>query len=24
MPHVHLDQVWKFGIGKVRELVARG
>jgi pyruvate dehydrogenase (quinone) len=24
MPHVHLDQVWKFGIGKMRELVARG
>jgi pyruvate dehydrogenase (quinone) len=21
MPHVHIDQVWKFGIGKVRELV---
>jgi len=21
MPHVHLDQVWKFGIGKLRELV---
>jgi pyruvate dehydrogenase (quinone) len=20
MPHVHLDQVWKFGIGKLREL----
>jgi pyruvate dehydrogenase (quinone) len=23
MPHVHLDQVWKFGIGKMREALAR-
>jgi pyruvate dehydrogenase (quinone) len=23
MPHVNLDQVWKFGIGKMREIVAR-
>ena len=24
MPHIDLDQAWKFGIGKMRELVARG
>jgi pyruvate dehydrogenase (quinone) len=23
MPHVHIDQVWKFGIGKMREVFAR-
>jgi hypothetical protein len=23
MPHVNLDQVWKFGIGKMRELVGQ-
>jgi thiamine pyrophosphate-dependent acetolactate synthase large subunit-like protein len=22
MPHIHLEQVWKFGIGKMRELVS--
>jgi pyruvate dehydrogenase (quinone) len=22
MPHINLDQVWKFGVGKVRELVS--
>jgi pyruvate dehydrogenase (quinone) len=23
MPHIHLDQVWKFGIGKMREALTR-
>ena len=23
MPHIKLDQVWKFGLGKARELVGR-
>jgi pyruvate dehydrogenase (quinone) len=23
MPHIHLDQVWRFGIGKLREMVNR-
>jgi pyruvate dehydrogenase (quinone) len=23
MPHVHVDQVWKFGIGKIREVFAK-
>jgi pyruvate dehydrogenase (quinone) len=23
MPHIHLDQVWKFGIGKMREILTR-
>jgi hypothetical protein len=23
MPHVHIDQVWKFGIAKMREQLTR-
>jgi pyruvate dehydrogenase (quinone) len=23
MPHIHIDQVWKFGIGKMREMFTR-
>jgi pyruvate dehydrogenase (quinone) len=23
MPHIHIDQVWKFGIGKIREVFGK-